>query len=127
MKLQYYLHAGLVLPSVFRSLLYQLRAYANLFDLIVPVTLGKVTNYECPHTEELQGDQKVSVHLMIIIQKVTSNVPSVPRQSADMAADRQGQGDTRLTLTPSVIHNSKYVIMVSDLNCLKYFCVFCVL
>jgi hypothetical protein len=39
-------------------------------------------------------------------------------------ADRQGQGDTRLTLTPPVIANSNYVIMVSDWNCLKYFCVF---
>jgi hypothetical protein len=28
-----------------------------------------------------QGDQKVSVHLKITIQKVTSNVQSVPRQS----------------------------------------------
>jgi hypothetical protein len=32
--------------------------------------------------------------------------------------------DTRLTLTPSVIHNSNYVIMVSDLKCWKYLCVF---
>jgi hypothetical protein len=32
--------------------------------------------------------------------------------------------DTRLTLTLSVIHSSNYVIMVSDWNCLKYFCVF---
>jgi hypothetical protein len=39
-------------------------------------------------------------------------------------ADRQGQGDTRLTLTPYVIPNSNYVIVVSDWNCLKYFCVF---
>jgi hypothetical protein len=31
---------------------------------------------------------------------------------------------TRLTLTPSVIPNSNYVIMVSDWNCLKYFCLF---
>ena len=31
----------------------------------------------------VQGDQKVSVHLMITIQKVTSNVQSVPRQSLD--------------------------------------------
>jgi hypothetical protein len=29
----------------------------------------------------IQGDQKVSVHLMITIQKVTSNVQIVPRQS----------------------------------------------
>jgi hypothetical protein len=32
----------------------------------------------------LQGDQKVSVHLMITIQKVTSNVQSVPRSSPDI-------------------------------------------
>jgi hypothetical protein len=33
---------------------------------------------------KVQGDQKVSVHLMITIQKVTSNVQSVPRQSPDI-------------------------------------------
>jgi len=33
-----------------------------------------------PH---IQGDHKVSVHLMITIQKVTSNVQSVPRHSPD--------------------------------------------
>jgi hypothetical protein len=31
--------------------------------------------------------------------------------------------DTTLTLTPSVIPNSNYVIMEGDLNCLKY-CIF---
>jgi hypothetical protein len=42
-----------------------------------------------------------------------------------LAADRQGQGDTRLTLTPSVIPNSNYVITVSDwLFKMLYFCVF---
>ena len=30
------------------------------------------------------GDLKVSVHLMITIQKVTSNVQSIPRQSPDI-------------------------------------------
>jgi hypothetical protein len=30
-----------------------------------------------------QGDQKVSVHLMITIQNVTSNVQSVPGKSSD--------------------------------------------
>jgi hypothetical protein len=39
-------------------------------------------------------------------------------------ADRMVQGDTRLTLTPSVIPSSNYVIVVNDWNCLKYFCVF---
>jgi hypothetical protein len=69
----------------------------------------------------VQGDQKVSVHLMITIQKVTSKVqqhmsflPHYLAQSDCLAADRQGQGDTRLTLTPSVIPNSNYVVMVSD-------------
>ena len=33
---------------------------------------------------DIQGNQKVSVHLMIKIQKVTSNVQSVPRQSPDI-------------------------------------------
>jgi hypothetical protein len=36
------------------------------------------------HRAHIQGDQKVSVHLMITIQKVTSNVQSVPRQSPDI-------------------------------------------
>jgi hypothetical protein len=34
--------------------------------------------------------------------------------------------NTKLTLTPSVIPNSNYVIMVSDVNCFKcFFRVFC--
>jgi hypothetical protein len=35
------------------------------------------------HTH-IQGDQKVSVHLMITTQKVTRNVQSVPRHSPDI-------------------------------------------
>ena len=34
--------------------------------------------------KHIQGDQKVSVHLMITIQKVTSNVQRVPRHSTDI-------------------------------------------
>jgi hypothetical protein len=81
------------------------------------------TSIFTPNTKQnvkLQYDQKVSVHLIVTIQKVTSSVQSVTRQSAA----RQGQGDTRLTLTPSAIPNSNYIIMVNDWNCLKYFCVF---
>jgi hypothetical protein len=55
----------------------------------------------------IQSDQKVSVHLMITDQKNT-------QKSWCLTADLQGQGDTRLTLTPSVIPNYNYVIMVSD-------------
>jgi hypothetical protein len=36
------------------------------------------------NTSFIQGDRKFPVHLMITIQKVTSNVQSVPRQSADI-------------------------------------------
>jgi hypothetical protein len=68
----------------------------------------------------VQCVQKVSMHLMITIQKVTSNVQSAP-------ASLQTFIYTRLTLTPSVIPNSNYVSMVSDWNCLKYFCLFFVL
>jgi hypothetical protein len=56
----------------------------------------------------------------------TSLLPHYLAQSDCLVADRQGQGDTRLTLTSSVIPNSNYVIMVSDRKCLKYFLrVFC--
>jgi hypothetical protein len=74
-----------------------------------------------PITSNIQGYQKVSAHLMITLQKVTSNIQSVPRQSPDIYW--QGHGDTRLLLTPSVIPNSNSIIMVGDWNCLKY-CIF---
>jgi hypothetical protein len=54
---------------------------------------------------------------MIIIRKV-KNVYSVSPAAC------QGQGDTRLTLTPSFISNYNYVIMVSDWKSLKYFWAF---
>jgi hypothetical protein len=57
--------------------------------------------------QSIQGDLKVSVQLMITIQNYLA-------QSDCLVTDCQGQGDTRLTLTPSVITNSNYVIMVSD-------------
>jgi len=41
-------------------------------------------------------------------------LPHYLAQSDCLAADRQGQGDTRLTLTPSVIPKSNYVIMAGD-------------
>jgi hypothetical protein len=81
-------------------------------------------------SHHIQGYQKVSVHLMITIHKVTqlsqhtSFLPHCLAQSHCLAADCQSQGDTRLTLTLSVIPKYNYVIMVSDWNCLKYFCVF---
>jgi hypothetical protein len=41
-----------------------------------------------------------------------------------LAADRQSQRDTVLTLKPSVIPNSKYIITESDWNCLNIFACF---
>jgi hypothetical protein len=52
----------------------------------------------------------------------TSFLPHYLAQSDCLAANRQGQWDTKLTLTPSVIPNSNYVIMVSDGNCLIFAC-----
>jgi hypothetical protein len=43
---------------------------------------------------------------MITVQEVTIHFQSAPRQSADI--------DTKLTLTPSVISSSNYVIMVTE-------------
>jgi hypothetical protein len=54
----------------------------------------------------------------------TSFLPHYVAQSDCLAADHQGQGDRRLKLTPSVIPNSNYVIMVSDWNCLNIFACF---
>jgi hypothetical protein len=51
--------------------------------------------------------------MMITIQH-TSFLPHYLAESDCLAADRQGQGDTRLTLTLPVIPDSNCVIMVSD-------------
>jgi hypothetical protein len=69
---------------------------------------------------KVQGDKKSLCALWLQCRKYLA-------QSDCLAADRQGQGDTRLTLTPSVIPNSNYVIMVNDWKGLKYFCMFFVL
>jgi hypothetical protein len=69
---------------------------------------------------DVQGESKVFVHLVITVQKFTSNVQSVPRQSPNVQLNltawhptARARG-TRDKLTPSVIPNSNYVIMVSD-------------
>jgi hypothetical protein len=49
----------------------------------------------------VEADQKVSVHLII----TTYILPHYVAKFDCLAADRQGQGDIRLTLTPSVIPN----------------------
>jgi hypothetical protein len=61
------------------------------------------------------------------ISQHTSFLSHYLAQSDCLAADRQGQRDTRRTVTPSVIPNCNCFIMVNYWNCLKYFCVFFVL
>jgi hypothetical protein len=41
-------------------------------------------NHNSGKENVIKGDQKVSVHLMITIQKVTRNFQNVPRQSPDI-------------------------------------------
>jgi hypothetical protein len=99
------------------------RLALNYFDSISVGTASNINTLYHQNSHELyiQGDQKVSVHIMITIQKVTSNVqthtsflPHYLAQSDFLAADRQGQGGTRLALTPSVIPNFNYVIIAND-------------
>jgi hypothetical protein len=48
-----------------------------------------VTLRHFPFHANIQGDQKVSVHLTITIQKVTSNVQSAPTASLQTFIDMQ--------------------------------------
>jgi hypothetical protein len=66
---------------------------------------------------QVRGDHNVSVRLKITIQKlkVTLKVS---------LTSLQGQRDTGLTLTPSVIPNYNYAVMVSDWNFKIFLCVF---
>jgi hypothetical protein len=92
----------------------------NLYILLsLPYSFMSVAVRNSPTLTDIQSDQKVSVHLMITVQitplsQHTSFLPHYLAQSDCLAANRQGQGDTRLTLMPSVIPNSNYVITVSD-------------
>jgi hypothetical protein len=55
----------------------------------------------------------ITIHITQLSQH-TSFLPNYLAQSDRLAAGRQGQ-DTTLTLTPSVIPNSNYVIMVIEI------------
>jgi hypothetical protein len=79
----------------------------------------------------VQGNQKVSVPLIITIKDGTvvfkvspASLQTFAETPNRLAADSQGQWDTRLTLPPSDIPNSNYVIVVIDRKCLNYFCLF---
>jgi hypothetical protein len=65
----------------------------------------------------VQDDKKLSVHLIFTIQKVARNVQSVPRHSRDIYWHAE-----LFSRRPCSVY---YVIMISDWNCLKYFCIFC--
>jgi hypothetical protein len=78
----------------------------------------------------IQGDQKSPCTWWLQYRKlqVMFKVSPASLQTSSsiwlLGSRPPGPGDTRLTPTPSVISNSNYVIMVSEWNCLKYFCVF---
>jgi hypothetical protein len=96
------------------------------------VVLRERRNGHCGSTSKATFEILVKLHRVINNSlctwwlQHTSFLPHYLAQSYCLAADRQGQGDTRLTLTPSVITNSKYATMVSDWNCLKCFVCFCI-
>jgi hypothetical protein len=115
--------------SVFHDLLYcilinifcWLKICNTFSGLWQPISWWCTSRTALRSTQPLvQGDQKVSVHPMITKHVFLASLLG----SICLAADRQGQGDTRLTLSPSVIPNSNYVIMVRDWNCLKHIYVF---
>jgi hypothetical protein len=58
--------------------------YSEYVILIDFFTATMVEQTRLNVTSYVQSDQTVSVHLMITIQKVTSNVQSFPRQSPDI-------------------------------------------
>jgi hypothetical protein len=58
---------------------YPKRGLIRLTDICETQNILRLRSYRIQWI--VQGDQKVSVHLMITIQKVTSNVQSIPRQS----------------------------------------------
>jgi hypothetical protein len=66
----------------------------------------------------IQSDQNFSVHVRSstnnTIITTQSSLPHYMGQYGCIASDRQDQGDTRLRLTPSVILNYNYIIMVRD-------------
>jgi hypothetical protein len=62
---------------------------------------------------------KSAIDMCTIWAEHTSFLPHYLVQSDCLAADHQGQEDTRPTVTPFVIPNSNYIIMVGDWNCLK--------
>jgi hypothetical protein len=76
-----------------------------IFHILIKLNCSFVTQQM--HPGYVQRDQKVSVHLMITVQEVTVMFKVSP-------ASLQTFIDTRLTLMPSLIHNSNYVIMLSD-------------
>jgi hypothetical protein len=65
----------------------------------------------CRDNLELQSDQKVSVHLIVTTHVFLASLLGSIRL---LGSRPPGPRGTRLTLTPSVIPNSNYVIMVSD-------------
>jgi hypothetical protein len=56
----------------------------RLDTIIITLTVNYIATTQHIIALNIEGDQKVSLHLVITVQKVTSSVQSVPRQSPDI-------------------------------------------
>jgi hypothetical protein len=70
-----------------------------------------------PERAIIQGDQKVSVHLMITIQKVTSNVQSVPCPLQTLIDTTNGVIEDRVQY--STVH-AQNIFCASHLQIINY-------
>jgi hypothetical protein len=75
------------------------------------IASGGRMNYSPPHRNTYVPPGTCADQQITTLSRHTSFLPRYLAQSVRLAADRQGQWDTRLTLTPSVIPNRNYVIM----------------
>jgi hypothetical protein len=97
----------------------QVRSVASI-EVALAAGRPDVTHIACKELFLYRVIKKFLCTWWLQLSQHTSFLPHYLAQSDCLAADRQGHGDTRLTLKPSVIPNSNYVIVVSDWNCLKY-------
>jgi hypothetical protein len=87
------------------------------FSVFCVLFVGKCILFHC-HRVSTQFQLNIYIYIYIYINNVLGSMWLLGSRPPGPG------GDTRLTLTPSVIPNSNYIIMVSGWNCLKYLCVF---
>jgi len=80
----------------------------------VPGIIVELYVYNLHHTESHVPLETYVLQWVTLLSQHMSFLPHYLAESDFLAADRQGQGDTRLTLIRSVIPKSNYVIMAID-------------